>query len=140
MPSAGISNASRLELDLQRVRQLANLLDTKFSIAGIRFGMDSIVGLIPGIGDVATLLAGLYPLYVAQKHGIGLPTRARMLGNLLLDAGVGAIPLLGDIFDVAYKANAKNLKILEKSLMRLHGDNCPTPPAVTATAHSRSRS
>src|SRR5829696_5914468 len=93
--AAGLSRVSAVELDLQRVRQLAELMDTKFSVAGIRFGMDSIVGLIPGIGDVATLLAGLYPVYVAQKHGIGLPTRVRMLGHLLLDAGVGAIPLLG---------------------------------------------
>src|SRR5918993_597297 len=92
--SAGVPHVSAVELDLQRVRQLAELMDSTFSVAGIRFGMDSIVGLIPGIGDVATLLAGLYPLYVAQKHGIGLPTRARMLGNLLLDAGVGAIPVL----------------------------------------------
>src|SRR5688572_15966804 len=111
---------SPVEMDLQRARQLAELLDSRFSVAGIRFGLDSIVGLIPGVGDIATLLAGLYPLYVAQKHGIGLPTRARMLGNLLLDAGLGAVPLLGDIFDVAYKANTKNLRILEKSLHRLH--------------------
>jgi hypothetical protein len=107
-------------MDLQRVRQLAELLDSKFSVAGIRFGLDSIVGLIPGVGDIATLLTGLYPIYIAQKHGIGLPTRARMLGNLLLDAGVGAVPLLGDLFDLAYKANMKNLRILEKALTRLH--------------------
>jgi hypothetical protein len=109
-----------VELDLQRARQLAELLDSKFSIGGIRFGMDSIVGLIPGVGDIATLLAGLYPVYVAQKHGVGIPTRVRMLGNLLIDAGVGAIPLLGDIFDVGFKANTKNLRILEKALDRLH--------------------
>jgi hypothetical protein len=109
-----------VELDLQRARQLAELLDSKFSIAGIRFGFDAIVGLIPGVGDIATLLAGLYPVYVAQKHGIGIPTRVRMLGNLLLDAGVGAIPILGDVFDVGFKANMKNLRILEKALDRLH--------------------
>src|SRR5687767_13416258 len=103
---------SSVELDLQRVRQLANVLDTKFSIAGIRFGFDAIIGLIPGVGDVATLLAGLYPLYVAQKHGIGLPTRARMLSNLLLDAGLGAVPLLGDLFDIGFRANTKNLRLL----------------------------
>jgi hypothetical protein len=112
--------ASPIQLDLHRARQLAELLDAKFSVGGIRFGFDAIVGLIPGVGDVVTLLAGLYPLYVAQKHGVGLPTRARMLGNLLLDAGVGAVPLLGDLFDVAFKANLKNLRILEKALERLH--------------------
>lgn len=116
MPTAHLSP---IELDLQRARQLAELLDAKFSVGGIRFGLDSIVGLIPGVGDVATLLVGLYPIYIAQKHGIGLPTRARMIGNLLLDAGVGAVPLVGDLFDIAYKANMKNLRILEKALDRL---------------------
>ena|SRR5688500_18374400 len=119
-PRHAPSAVPTVELDLQRARQLAELLDSKFSIGGIRFGMDSIVGLIPGIGDIATLLAGLYPVYVAQKHGVGIPTRVRMLGNLLIDAGVGAIPLLGDVFDVGFKANTKNLKILERALDRLH--------------------
>ena len=119
-PRPAPSAIPTVELDLQRARQLAELLDSKFSIGGIRFGMDSIVGLIPGVGDIATLLAGLYPVYVAQKHGVGIPTRVRMLGNLLIDAGVGAIPLLGDIFDVGFKANTKNLRILEKALDRLH--------------------
>ena len=119
-PRPAPSAIPTVELDLQRARQLAELLDSKFSIGGIRFGMDSIVGLIPGVGDIATLLAGLYPVYVAQKHGVGIPTRVRMLGNLLIDAGVGAIPLLGDVFDVGFKANTKNLKILERALDRLH--------------------
>jgi hypothetical protein len=108
--------APNLETDLQRARQIAMLLDAQFNVAGIKFGMDAIVGLVPGIGDAVTTLIGLYPLYVARRHGLGRWVTTRMAGNLLLDFALGAVPVLGDIFDVAYKANLKNLDLLEKAV------------------------
>ena len=107
-----------LERDLQRVRALANLLDAKYSVGGIQFGMDAILGLIPIAGDTITGLLGLYPLYIARKHGLGRFIQSRMIGNLLLDWGVGAIPLLGDLFDVQFKSNMKNLKLLEEKIQK----------------------
>jgi hypothetical protein len=111
-----VAEVDSAEADLERVRRLANLLDSKFSVAGVKFGLDAIVGLVPVVGDVATLLTGLYPVYVAQRHNVSWLTRARMLGNLVVDAAVGAVPLVGDFFDVAFKSNQKNLKLLEKAL------------------------
>jgi hypothetical protein len=107
--------APDLESDLQRARQLANLLDARFEIAGIKVGMDSIVGLIPGVGDVAMTVVGLYPLYLARRHGLGRWVTTKMAGNLAIDFVVGAIPLAGDVFDLFYKANLKNLALLEKA-------------------------
>ena len=107
---------SEVEADLRRARLLANWLDNKFNIAGIRFGLDSLVGLIPVAGDVLSFLAGLYPLHLAAKHDLGTIVKTRMAGNLLIDFGVGAIPLVGDVFDIGYKANVKNLKLLEEAL------------------------
>lgn len=104
-----------LEADLRRARQLATMLDAQFEVAGIKFGMDAIVGLIPGIGDIATTLIGAYPLYVARRHGLGKWVTARMAGNLALDFVAGSVPVLGDVFDVAYKAHLKNLNLLEKA-------------------------
>ena len=91
----------------------AMLLDAQFQVAGIRFGMDAIVGLIPGVGDLLTTLAGAYPLYLAHRHSLGRWTLARMAGNLTLDFLAGSVPVVGDLFDVAFKANLKNLAILE---------------------------
>jgi hypothetical protein len=102
--------------DLARVRKLAELLDSKFSVFGIRFGIDALVGLIPVVGDSITALIGLYPIYVAQQHRISFFVRSRMFGHLLADWLVGLIPLVGDIFDIGYKANLKNLRLLEKAM------------------------
>ena len=122
-PRAGVDPAA----DLDRVRKLAEVLDTKFQIAGIKFGVDALVGLIPLVGDAATTLVSLYPLYVAQQHRVGLMTRARMLGNVAIDWAVGLVPLVGDLFDVGFKANTRNLRILEQALSaRLQRDpNAP---------------
>ena len=107
---------TELDADLRRAKLLANWLDAKFDVGGIRFGLDSLVGLIPVAGDVLSFLAGLYPLHLARKHDLGKIVQGRMALNLVLDAGVGAIPLVGDVFDVAFKANLKNLKLLEDAL------------------------
>lgn len=104
-----------LEADLARVRKLATLLDSQFEIAGIRFGWDSIIGLIPGAGDLITGGIALYPLYIARKHRLGTWTLMRMAANVGADALVGAVPVVGDAFDVVFKANKKNLALLEKA-------------------------
>ena len=106
---------SELEADLARARWLANLLDSQFNFMGIQFGLDAIVGLIPVAGDVVTSLAGLYPVHLAKKHNLGKTVQMRMAFNVLMDFAAGAVPVIGDLVDVAYKANLKNLKLLEKA-------------------------
>jgi len=101
---------------LAEVEDLADLLDTRFSILGFRFGIDAILGLLPGIGDFATALVGLYVVALAMRAGASAGAVIAMLVNLALDAIFGFIPVLGDIFDVVYKANARNARILRKEL------------------------
>lgn len=110
-----------LELDLTRARKLATLMDAQFSVAGIKFGLDSIVGLVPVVGDAVTALVGCYPIWVARRHNLGKTLQARMTLNVLVDGLSGAIPILGDVVDVAYKANLKNLKLLERAAERRRG-------------------
>ena len=107
---------SELEADLARARWLANLLDAQFNVMGIPFGLDAVVGLIPVVGDCATAVAALYPVHVAKKHNLGKALQARMAFNVLVDFAAGAVPLVGDLVDLAYKANLKNLKLLEKAV------------------------
>jgi hypothetical protein len=109
----GISG--HLETDVRRAGILANWLDARFSILGIRFGFDAIVGLVPVVGDTLTAVASLYPLLVAARHKLGRGVQARMALNVLIDWGVGLVPAAGDVLDVAYKANLKNLKLLEQA-------------------------
>lgn len=98
---------------LDRIEGLATLLDTKFVIpgTGIKLGLDSIIGLIPGIGDSASLVASFVVLARLARLGLPAPIIVRMAANILIDALVGTVPLIGDIFDVAYRANVKNTKI-----------------------------
>ena len=104
-----------LEADLRRARTLARILDAQFSIAGIRFGADAIVGLIPGIGDTIALGVSLYPLYLVHKHKLPRKYARRMVTNVTIDWLVGLVPLAGDVFDVYFKANLKNLALLERA-------------------------
>lgn len=98
------------------VRALADLLDSRFRIpfTQYRFGVDAILGLVPGIGDVAGLVAA--SLVVAQAVRLGARgwTLANMLLTITLDATVGSIPVAGTVFDVAYKANRRNVDLLEQ--------------------------
>jgi hypothetical protein len=107
--------APDLGVDLERARVLANWLDAKFSFMGVRFGLDAIVGLIPVVGDTLSALASTYPIWVAKRHGLGRVVQTRMAFNVMLDWLPGLIPLAGDAFDVAFKANLKNLKLLEEA-------------------------
>lgn len=115
-----IDEVSERERTLARLGRLAHLLDTAVRIpgTGIRFGADSIVGLAPGVGDALTGLLSAY--IVAEAWRLGLPRRKilRMALNVGLDSTVGAVPILGDLFDLAFKSNRRNLRIIEEHLGR----------------------
>lgn len=97
---------------------LSRVLDTWFRIPGtsIRFGIDGIIGLVPGIGDVLAGLASTIIIIAAWVRGAPYVTIARMLVNLALDVIVGAIPFVGDAFDIAWKANRRNYALLTRHL------------------------
>jgi hypothetical protein len=110
---SGADGPSKSTQDLER---LANWLDSVFEIPGIRlrFGIDAILGLLPGVGDTASALASVYILQAASKHGLPRVTLARMTLNIGIDLLVGAIPIVGDLFDVYWKANKKNVELLRR--------------------------
>lgn len=105
---------------LGRFTLLAHLLDQAFRIPGTpwRFGLDAILGLIPGAGDVFTAIVGAYGIVVARQLGAPASVQGRMLLNLAIDAVVGAIPLFGDMFDFAFKSHVRNRVLLEQWLGR----------------------
>jgi hypothetical protein len=99
---------------LERVRFLARLLDTCFILpGGYRIGIDPILGLIPGVGDLIGAGLSLYLVREASKLGISKWILLRMLGNVGLEALIGLVPVIGDLFDAAFKANVRNLRLLE---------------------------
>jgi hypothetical protein len=101
---------------LKNLDLLAKLMDSQFRIpgTGIRFGIDAIVGLIPGGGDFASFLVSAYMLSVLAKNGASGFVLSRMVFNIVLDGLVGSIPILGDIFDVAFKANQRNMQLMHE--------------------------
>jgi len=103
---------------LRRVRLLGTLLDNKFRIPGIgiRFGWDGIIGLIPGVGDFATGLLAAYIVYAAHQLGVPRDILVKMMANVAIDFAAGLVPVLGDVLDVAWKANLKNIRLLERYL------------------------
>jgi hypothetical protein len=105
---------------LSTARTLARLLDTAGRIPGtnVRFGLDPILGLVPGLGDVAGAALTGYIVLVGARLGASRSVIARMVLNIGIDALVGVVPVLGDVFDVAWKANTRNLALLERHLER----------------------
>lgn len=103
---------------IQRVRQLAKLLDEAFLIPGTnkRIGLDPIIGLIPGGGDTVTMLMSGYIVVEAALIGLPASTLLKMVGNIVVDAVVGTVPVAGDLFDVVSKANMRNIKLLDGHL------------------------
>ena len=107
---------------LARLQRLARLMDTAWRIpfTRIRFGADSVIGLVPGAGDVIGLGISAYSLLLAHRLGAPRSLLFRMLMNSAVDAGLGTVPLLGDIFDLFFKSNTKNLKLLTDFLEKNH--------------------
>jgi hypothetical protein len=105
---------SELDRDVQRVRRLARVLDTAIEIPVIRvrLGADALLGLFPGAGDALSAGLAAYPVIVAVRHRLPRTLVVRLLGNIALDAIVGTVPLIGDLFDIGFKANARNHRLL----------------------------
>lgn len=99
---------------LRRIHAIARLMDTAVRIpgTGIRFGADSVIGLIPGIGDAGGALIGLIIVNEARRLGVPNHKLIKMLGNVGIDAFGGSVPLIGDLFDVYFKANWRNLELV----------------------------
>ena len=103
---------------IARLDALASLLDTALLVPGtnIRFGLDAVIGLVPGIGDAVTTAMSLF--IVHEAHLLGAPGHviARMLANVALDGLVGAVPIVGDAFDVMWRSNRRNMRLLRQWL------------------------
>ncbi|MND66266.1 hypothetical protein D3C80_576550 [compost metagenome] len=99
---------------LRRLNGIARLMDTAIRIpgTGIRFGADSVFGLIPVIGDAGGALVGLYLINEARRMGVPSAKLVQMLGNLGVDAFVGSVPVAGDLFDLFFKSHRRNLDII----------------------------
>jgi hypothetical protein len=104
--------------DDENLDLLSHILDDWFRIPGtsIRFGIDGIVGLIPGVGDILGGLASCIIVLAAWFRGVPNITIARMVVNVAIEVAVGTVPFFGDVFDIAFKANRRNYKLLEGSL------------------------
>ena len=106
--------------NLKRIRRIAKLLDTAIGIPGtkFRFGLDPILGLIPGGGDLITAGISAYTIYLATSFGLEKADLQKMIKNIALETAVGFVPIAGDIFDAYFKANIRNLEILERHLAK----------------------
>jgi hypothetical protein len=113
---------------LARARALARLLDSSVRVpgTGIRFGADAVIGLIPGLGDIGGAALAGYLVILAQRLGVPRAVVLRMLANVAVDTLGGTVPLIGDLFDVAFKSNMRNVALLERALER--------PAATTRTS------
>jgi Domain of unknown function (DUF4112) len=105
---------------IARLDALATLLDTAFILPGtnVRFGFDVLIGLLPGIGDAITTAISLYIVHEARQLGAPLHLIMRMLANVALDGFFGAVPVVGDAFDVMWRANRRNVRLLREWLAR----------------------
>jgi hypothetical protein len=101
------------EAAIRRMHAVAQLLDDgiRLPVVGVRVGLDPIVGVLPVAGDTAMAVVGLYIVAESARQGVSYWTIARMLLNILVDAAVGSVPIVGDLFDVAFRAHRRNLNL-----------------------------
>jgi hypothetical protein len=103
---------------MARITLVANLMDSAFLIPGLnrRVGLDAVLGLVPGIGDALSAAIASYIIWEARQLGLPRWKIARMIGNVAVDTTIGAIPFAGDVFDVVFKSNQRNLRIIHEHL------------------------
>jgi len=106
----------------QRIEAMEHLLERSFVIPGINrpVGLDALAGLVPVLGDLVTAAMGAYIVWEASNLGMPKWKLWRMAGNVVFDSAVGAIPVVGDVFDVLFRSNTRNLKIVRRHLDKHH--------------------
>ena len=106
-----------------RIATLARLLDSAFRIPGTNrtIGLDAVLGFVPGVGDAVSAALSSYIIWEARQLGIPRWKIARMIGNVAVDTAVGVVPFVGDLFDVVFKANQRNLRIVLDHLEKTGG-------------------
>lgn len=116
--NTGPPNKTLVTSEIKMIDGLSKLLDNRFRIPGtsIRFGLDPIIGLVPGIGDIVSYAMGSALILSMARHGATVGLVLKMLWNLTLDALIGLFPILGDVFDVWYKANRRNYLLYHRFL------------------------
>lgn len=121
----------KLPKDLVALRRFARLMDEEFEFPGtrIRFGLDAIVGLIPGVGDFIGGMLSTWVVFGAMRHRVPPTIIARMILNIVIDLFFGAVPVAGDVFDFLFEENMLNMRLLEK-----HRDRRRPPRSVAQIA------
>lgn len=102
--------------ELSELEWLVDLMDSRFTIPGtqIRLGLDALLGLVPGAGDAVSTIISAYIFQQLRKHDLPWHTQARMIGNIFGDFALGAVPVVGDLIDIGFKANRMNLNLARK--------------------------
>ncbi|QRV14765.1 DUF4112 domain-containing protein [Haloterrigena salifodinae] len=120
------------EAAISRMQTVARALDEGFHLPGtnFRFGLDPIVGILPGAGDTATALVSLYIVAESARMGVSQSTLLRMLANIAVDTIGGSVPILGVIFDAFWKSNKWNVKLAIEELADSSGDSASGPETV----------
>ncbi|WP_050769506.1 DUF4112 domain-containing protein [Blastopirellula marina] len=110
------------------MRRFVDIMENAVRIPGTRYriGLDALLGLVPGVGDFVTATAAFVLLWEARRLGIPFGKRAKMVGYIFFDMLIGIVPLVGDLFDVAYKSNTRILKMIEEHIAQ-HGDATVNP-------------
>jgi Domain of unknown function (DUF4112) len=112
---------SDYEVRIRRLAMITRLTDTAISVPGtdVKLGLDAIVGAVPVIGDMAMLALSVVMINDAHKLGVPSQSLLRMTRNSVLDATIGSVPFVGDLFDLVFRANERNLRIIEEHLGRI---------------------
>ena len=135
--SPHIADRAAIEAELLQLERFADWMDSRFRVPGteLRFGLDGLLGLVPGVGDSVTALPAAYVILRARAIGAPPHLQARMVGNVLMDLLIGALPLVGDLFDFGFKANRRNVGLLREHFGRPdHRPGArPTQPAPPVT-------